>query len=189
VFLAVELPSAGRRQLASLLGQLAGLDKQVRPTRAEGLHLTLRFLGQVEPGKEAWIRTVAARVARETVAFPFELGGLEVFAEAKQPRVIWAGIREGQAELGRLAEALAAGLFEAGWPPELRPIRAHCTLARVPEPLGASSRAALAALCDRSQGNPPLLMRAEALALLESIAMPVGPNRYPCRASWPLQQT
>lgn len=184
LFLAVPLPPALHRQLAPLLGQLAAVDPKVRPARLDGLHLTLRFLGPVEPPAEPALRLVADRVARETPAFPVEVQGLGVFAESLRPRIVWAGVGEGQAELKGLAETLAVGLSALGWPPERRPFLAHCTLARVSLPLGDHARAALAELCHRSQGGPPLVMRAGSLDLLESVKAPGGPNRYPRLARW-----
>jgi len=188
LFLAAEVPQALRQQLVPRLDQLAALDPSVRPVRAEGLHLTLRFLGAVAPEKEVAVRRVAARVALETAAFPIELQGLSVFATASRPQVIWAGVGAGEAELGRLAELLGAGLTKEGWSLERRSFHPHCSLARLPTALEASSRAALTELCERSRGDPPLFMQAQHLALLESVAVPGGPNRYPLRASWPLQE-
>jgi 2'-5' RNA ligase len=122
------------------------------------------------------------------MAFSIELQGLGVFAAARQPRVIWMGVGSGEAELGRLARLLGSGLSQEGWPRERRSFHAHCSLARVPAPLAASSRAALAELCDRGRGDPPLLMQVQQLVLLESVAVSGGPNSYPRRASWPLQE-
>ncbi|MGC1194732.1 MAG: RNA 2',3'-cyclic phosphodiesterase, partial [Candidatus Dormiibacterota bacterium] len=170
------------------LNQLAALDLGVTPVRADGLHLTLRFLGEVAPEREVAVRRVAAGVAAETVAFSIELQGLGSFATANQPQVLWMGLGAGEGELARLALQLGSGLSEEGWPPERRPFHAHCSLARMPAPLAAGSRAALAELCDQGRGDPPLRMEVRHLALLESVAVPGGPNRYPLRASWPLRE-
>lgn len=185
----MELPQSVRQQLTPLIDQLTALDRRVRPAGPEGLHLTLRFLGLVASDEEDALRLVAAQVAGQARAFPMEVQGLGIFEEANQPRAIWAGVGAGEVELKRLAGALDSGLGEKGWPPERRPFRAHCTLARLSGPLGASSRAALAEILDRARPGPSLATRVEGMALLESVTVPGGPNRYPCRASWPLQQS
>ncbi|MGC2191469.1 MAG: RNA 2',3'-cyclic phosphodiesterase [Candidatus Dormiibacterota bacterium] len=189
LFLAVELPQAVRQQLTPLIDQLAALDRKVRPAGPEGLHLTIRFLGPVAPHEEEAVRLVAARVAQETAAFPLEVEGLGIFEKANQPQVIWAGVGAGEVELKRLAGALSSGLAEKGWPLERRPLRAHCTLARLSGLLAASSRAALAEICDQARAGPPLATRVQRMALLESVTVPGGPNRYPCRGSWPFQRS
>jgi 2'-5' RNA ligase len=188
LFLGLELPPALGQALAPLLRQLAAIDPEVRPARAEGLHLTLRFLGPVELEAQAGIELVASRVAQENAAFRLGFQGLGTFPEGTHPRVIWAAVGEGQSEVGRLAEVLAGRLAGEGWRPEPRPFRAHCTLARLPERLSARSRAAVAEFCDRGGAEGPLLMRAETLALLKSVSVPGGPNRYPRLASWRFQQ-
>ncbi|HUY56883.1 MAG TPA: RNA 2',3'-cyclic phosphodiesterase [Candidatus Micrarchaeaceae archaeon] len=187
LFLALELPHEARQRLTPPLGRLAALDPGVRPARADGLHLTLRFLGRVEPEAEPSLRIAAERVARRTTEFLVELGGLGVFPNLAQPRVVWVGVRAGVAELDRLAGALGAELVRAGWSPERRPFRAHCTLARVAQPLGQRPGLLLAELIDQLRQESSIGFRAQRLALLESVAVDGGPNRYPCPASWPFQ--
>ena len=159
----------------------------MRPARADGLHLTLRFLGRVEPESEPSLRIAAERVAHGTTEFAVELGGLGVFPDLAQPRVVWLGVRAGVAELDRLAAALAAELVREGWPRERRPFRAHCTLARVALPLGQRLRLLLAELIDQFHQESSIGFRVQRLALLESVAVDGGSNRYPCPASWPFQ--
>ncbi|HVB13408.1 MAG TPA: RNA 2',3'-cyclic phosphodiesterase [Candidatus Dormibacteraeota bacterium] len=187
LFLALELPASLRRHLAIRLGQLGALDPRIRPVRADGLHLTLRFLGRMDAETETSIREAAGRVAQKTQAFGLELHGLGAFSQGAHPQVIWAAVRQGQSELGQLAEGLAAALAAAGWPPEPRPFVAHCTLARVPGGLGATAQAKLVDLGRRAGAEPPLPMRATALALLESVVVRGEPNRYPSRAGWSFQ--
>lgn len=184
LFLAVELPLPTRRAVAPVLRQLASLDPDLRPVRADGLHITLRFLGRVEPAREAAIRAVAARVASETKSFPLALEGMGTFPERARPRVLWAGVGEGRREISRLAESLRSGLAAAGWGPDPSPFRAHCTLARLPERLSTTSTKAIAEFCGGGLREGPLRAAIDSVFLLESVPVPRGPNRYPRRAKW-----
>jgi 2'-5' RNA ligase len=160
------------------------MDADLRPVRSDGLHVTLRFLGRVEPARESAIRAVAAGVAASTRSFPMSLEKMGTFPNGSRPRVLWLGVGQGRREIGTLADALQADLSEEGWTPDPGPYRAHCTLARLPESLSPSSAKALADFC--AQDLRPLRAAVEFLALLESLPVPRGPNRYPRRARWRL---
>jgi 2'-5' RNA ligase len=189
LFLAAEFPFSLRRALSPVLTELATIDPELRPVRADGLHVTLRFLGRVEAAAEPPVHALAARVASETKPFALSLVGMGTFPERSRPRVLWAGVGEGRPELSRLAEALRAGLAAQGGSMAPSPFRAHSTLARLPEHLGPTSAQALAEFCDRGLGPKPLRATIDFVALLESVPVPRGPNRYPRRARWRLGRT
>lgn len=186
LFVAIELSEPVRRALIPLLTQVANIDPKLRPVRAEGLHLTLRYLGQVEADRQRSIQSVASRVAAAAEPFPLALGGLGTFPEGDRPRVVWLGVDSGGIQLGRLADELAAGLAQVGWEPEARPFRPHCTVARIAGRLSPSAGSRLAEVCRRGWPGPPLETGAESLSLLESVSVPGGSNRYPCRERWQL---
>lgn len=144
LFLAVELSEAVRQSLAALQTELRKRCPGWRWVRAESLHLTLRFLGEVDEERDAACR----RLWREAVGRfgPFELGLSELgrFPPAGRPRVLWIGARaEPERTLGELAAALEDAARSAGFPAETRPFRPHLTLARaerrprVPDPAPA----------------------------------------------------
>ncbi|GAB6044054.1 RNA 2',3'-cyclic phosphodiesterase [Endothiovibrio diazotrophicus] len=96
-----------------------------RPMRAENLHLTLAFLGDVS-GETA---RCAAQAATTVRGEPFELP-FEEYGHFRRPQVLWCGPRETPEPLLRLVERLNAVLRPCGIEPEARPFRAHLTLAR-----------------------------------------------------------
>jgi 2'-5' RNA ligase len=102
----------------------------VRWVRVEGLHVTLRFLGDVETGR---IPELVDRVRAETSAlgpFRIRLGGVHAFPSARRPKVLVLDV--GPVEpLEELAEAVERGVVAAGFAPESRRFRAHLTLGRV----------------------------------------------------------
>ncbi len=130
--MALEIPAAVRENLAARINQLRPLAPQARWVRAENLHVTLKFIGEVPAQNAGAIRTSLSSVRGEG---PIELrfGGLSFFPDDKRPRVFWAGIEAGQA-LARLAGAIEHVLEPLGIAREQREFSAHLTLARFPQP-------------------------------------------------------
>jgi RNA 2',3'-cyclic 3'-phosphodiesterase len=131
-FLAVELPEAVRRDLARRLAELRASLPTARWVRADGLHLTLKFLGE-QP--EEVLARLADGVSPRLAGFsPVEvrLAGGGFFPSPRRPRVAWLG---GAAPgLERWATAIEECARELGLPAEQRPFAIHLTLARLPSP-------------------------------------------------------
>jgi 2'-5' RNA ligase len=133
-FFAIELDAGARRaaaELAAALRARPGGDA-VRWVRPESLHVTLRFLGDVEPGRAD---ALAARV-REEVAplapFRLQLAALGSLPPNRRPRVLVLELGP-EAPLAALARAVERGVVAAGCSPERRGFRGHLTLGRVRE--------------------------------------------------------
>lgn len=127
---------AATRRLAELRsGALANAARFVRP---EGLHVTLRFLGNVRrEALPALSRAVAAELA-PLEPFELHLGAPALFPSPRRPRAVALALAP-EAPLAALAAAVERGVVSAGFAPEPRPFRPHATLARVRE----GARAAL----------------------------------------------
>jgi len=127
-FFGLPLPDTHREVLESYLAGCASLAPQFRWTPAANLHLTLRFLGQVEL---ALAEGIADRVAASgPPAFELRLGELGTFKRGRLARVVWLGLETGAREAGVLAEVVEAECVQAGLEPEGRRFSAHLTLAR-----------------------------------------------------------
>jgi 2'-5' RNA ligase len=104
----------------------------VRWVPPENLHVTLRFLGDLEPARVA---SLAAHVRAQTAAlapFALQLGALASFPPGRRPRVVVLELAP-EAPLAALAEAVERGVVAAGCAPEPRAFRGHLTLGRVRE--------------------------------------------------------
>lgn len=149
-------------------------ERDVRWVRMDGLHLTLRFLG---PTPEADVPSVANAVRRAAEGHaPFEIGidGGGAFPNPNRPRTLWLAVTRGTAELTALAASLDRELVAAGWPPSVRPFRAHLTVARSDGiPAGADVGRRLAA----AAAGIDLRSAADRIVLFESITGG-GPARY-----------
>lgn len=175
------LPDAVRARLAAMVAEIRSRGPALAWVKADNLHLTLRFLGALEPGILARAQE-AMRVAAASVSasFTVELGGLGSFPARGAPRVVWAGVVAGGERLVALHAGLEAALEARGIPGEGRAFHPHVTLARARERRGG-------ARLDAVLGPGPRFGRLEvgALHLMRSDLGPGG-SRYSVLAEAPL---
>ncbi len=134
-FFAVDLPEATRAEALRVVeGMRSELSEGVRWVDEPGLHVTLKFLGEIGPS--AIPKLLQRAVARLVHVAPFrvELAGTGAFPNARAAKVLWIGIGEGTSALAKLARKLDAAGVGAGAPRERRPFRAHLTAGRLREP-------------------------------------------------------
>src|SRR5712691_11506638 len=132
LFVALEIPSEVRENLAGLLKSLRAVSPQTRWVRPENLHVTLEFIGEVEEAQLASIRTGLGGVrSDQPVALDFR--GLGFFPNEEHPRVFLAGI-EASPNLKTLAADIDKATEKLGIPREQRPFSPHLTLARFERP-------------------------------------------------------
>ena len=132
-FVAVSLDARARAAAGEAIRVLRAAPggPELRWVREETLHVTLRFLGNLAPSR---IPELVRRVRAETSQVaPFRLrpGAVAPFPDARRPRVVALAL-EPEAPLAELAAAVERGAQAAGFAPETRRFRAHCTLGRVP---------------------------------------------------------
>jgi 2'-5' RNA ligase len=127
---AVFPPAAVLTALEALRERLTAELPGLRWTASRNLHFTLRFFGDLVPAE----RDSAARVLDAVVpgfgAFPLELAGVGVFGGWRNPRIFWAGAREGGDTLETLARTLDEAFHDARLGRADKPFRAHLTLGR-----------------------------------------------------------
>ena len=100
--------------------------------RAENLHVTLKFLGEVADGKVTAVRSALESI-RSDKAVALEFRGLGFFPSEKHPRVFWAGM-EATLNLTTLANEIEGAVEKIGIPREKREFSPHLTLARFERP-------------------------------------------------------
>ncbi len=137
-FVAVDLSDEVRTALDAVQRRLRSSAPRadVRWVASAGMHLTLKFLGQVPEAGLAGIHSALADAVTLATAIPLACRGLGAFPGLARPRVLWAGLTGGVSELGRLAIACERVFEPLGFAPEERPFRGHVTLARVRSPRG-----------------------------------------------------
>ena len=171
-FLALELNEAARSEVARVQKVLAATLDGLRWVRPDLVHITLRFLGELDPGDVTPLsREVAQEVAGQE---PFEarLETLGSFPPRGRARVVWVGVGAGSEPMGGLADRVTAALARFGLPRDRRPFSPHVTLGRARR--GPVSTAPLAAL-----KVIPTPFPVERVTLFESRLSPRGPKYYP----------
>ncbi len=132
-------------------------------------HVTLRFLGEIDPMLTVELKALAIGVAAESRPFTLDLRSIGAFPSLDRPRVLWIG-GETPVEFRDLAERFERGVVELGLPPEQKPALAHVTIARV-------KGAADPRLARRAEEMNPLAVppcRPTSVALMQSELGPSG---------------
>lgn len=169
-FVAVPVPA--EPSIVALLGALAALRADLRAVPPEQLHFTLSFLGQVPDEARDGLAEGMAEAARGVKPFEVELKGVGAFPRARDPRVVWIGVRDPRpmVELAlRTRESLAA----RGFPGDDKDFRAHLTLARVKSERNVEELVRFLA----RHGNDELpTIQVRETRLYKSVLSPTGPT-------------
>ena len=135
LFVAIDLPEDVRESLERLQSDLRRHDLSgLRWTRPEGVHLTLKFLGETPPSSLAAIYAALSLAVSGTQPFRLALGAPGTFGNRRGPRVLWVDIEGDVQPLQQLQAAVERELAAAGFAAEERAFSPHLTLARVPQP-------------------------------------------------------
>ncbi len=131
--MAILLSDEVRDALAQEVERLQSVAPAVGWVRPENLHLTLKFLGHVSLETLARVEAGLAEAAADQHPLALAFAGLGAFPSIERPRVIWAGIVEGDEALVTLQARIEATLARQEIPREERPFHPHLTLGRVRE--------------------------------------------------------
>jgi RNA 2',3'-cyclic 3'-phosphodiesterase len=127
-FFGLRVPEAHRAAMAVFLTACATAAPQFRWTPAANLHLTIRFIGNVD---RPLVQAIADRLAAQSLlAFDLALANLGTFGHGRHVRVVWQDLRAGAEDVSALAAQVDAACATAGLVGEKRPFQPHLTLAR-----------------------------------------------------------
>jgi len=128
-FIALELPAEMRAALGRLMADVRHRFAGLRWVRPDGVHLTLRFLGETSPSQVERLRESLGAAAARCPRAEVPVSGFGLFPERGSPRVLWLGLELPEPMIA-LQAACEAAAVEAGFPPETRPFSPHLTLGR-----------------------------------------------------------
>jgi len=133
-FIAIELPESIHEALAREQSRFRAVSPDARWTRPEGIHLTLKFLGQISDEQVDEVKKALGQMERFE-KFTVRAKGFGFFPDARRPRVFWTGL-DAPPELARLAAQVESAMATLGFPSENRAFSPHLTLARfnIPRP-------------------------------------------------------
>lgn len=176
LFIAIELPDAVRLALRRMQTRLEQADREaiIRWTNADGIHLTLKFLGETPAGQEAAIRRALHEAAQGHASFALELAGMGCFPNTRRPRVVWAGVSGALDALSALHDAVERTVAPLGYPTDIRPFSPHLTLGRVRQGASPTGLAALGSSIDRVGEYEPVGWQVTGLSLMRSDLRPSG---------------
>ena len=179
LFVAVELPESAKSGLGKVIDALNTSDiPGIRTVRSEGIHLTLKFLGDVDADRVEAVTEALSKAVAGHAPFRLELGEVGAFPTLRRPRVLWVGINGDTEALASLQSDIEAALEAAGFAGDDRGYNPHLTLARLrpsirygpPPPSGKSA----ADVLKETPIEPGTLIPVERVSLMRTELHPDG---------------
>jgi RNA 2',3'-cyclic 3'-phosphodiesterase len=182
-FCAVELPDDVRSRVAEYIERLRSDFPHARASweKPEKLHITLKFLGEIEPARLEDLSGAASRAATRAEPFRLTIDEPGAFPPHGQPRVLWLAVEDASGRLAALQRTLEDACAAAGFPREPRPFKPHLTIARLRSPQGARELAA----AHREAHFEPQTFNVPELIVMRSELGPGG-SRYTLLSNYPL---
>lgn len=134
LFIAIELPPEIKQGIAKVQEQLRTAGANAGWTRPEGIHLTLKFLGEVPEERVPEIMAALTVASQGTGKLNLEVSGAGAFPNGKNPRVLWLGVAGDVAKLTELQAAVENAMAGLGFEREERKFSPHLTLGRIKYP-------------------------------------------------------
>lgn len=130
-FVAIEVSSGVRDCAADLIGELHRAQVDVKWVDPANMHLTLKFLGDVDARGVYEVCRAVQNAAAPLAPFDLQISGAGAFPNVRRPRTLWVGASEGEPALAALAEGVESELHKLGFRRESRRFHAHLTVGRV----------------------------------------------------------
>jgi len=131
LFIACPVPEEIKNKIADLESEFRVSNADVKWVRPESIHLTLKFLGEVDEDKISEINNKISKAIEGFSVFRAVVEKIGVFPDWKRIRVVWVGIEDGQKELNELSKSVEDKMASIGFKKEKRGFTAHITIGRV----------------------------------------------------------
>ncbi|HEX8455906.1 MAG TPA: RNA 2',3'-cyclic phosphodiesterase [Pyrinomonadaceae bacterium] len=178
IFCAVELPEEVRARIAAHIEEVRaaadGSTLKISWERTEKLHLTLKFLGELEATRLEALTRAATRAAAAGGKFAVALREAGAFPAHGNPRVLWFGLEDESGQLAQLQARLEIECEREGFAREARPFRPHITIARI---RFANTAARHVARLHRETVFPPATFDVREFVVMQS-RLGAGGSRY-----------
>ncbi|MEX2080563.1 MAG: RNA 2',3'-cyclic phosphodiesterase [Dehalococcoidia bacterium] len=188
LFVACEIPDEPRQVIGAVIEDLKQRSgESVRWIRPEGLHVTLKFLGEVPVKKLPSIKLAIQEAVTGHSPFTLEFSSIGTFGGREGLRLMWVGIAGDVLRLEALVKSTNAALAVVGFEPERRPFRPHLTLGRVRDEISTRKRAEIEVAVGRVTPEESA-WRIAHVSLMRSRMLSTG-ARYDVLATFPLRLT
>ncbi|MCH7606189.1 MAG: RNA 2',3'-cyclic phosphodiesterase [Chloroflexi bacterium] len=175
VFIAIHISVDARQALAELIESLAETaPRGVRWVDPKGIHLTLKFLGDINPSLAGRVVEAMGESGRASSLFNLQLSNVGMFPNERQPRVLWAGIGGDLDALSALQEQVEQTLSPLGFPREKRPFNPHLTIGRVRDGVSRGERRRIGQALSAASLQPAQPWSVECIHLIQSNLKPQG---------------
>jgi len=174
-FIAIELPDPVKDSLSSLEDRLRPAEHPyVKWVDPQGIHLTLKFLGNIAPDQVPRIIEAITLASQGTSPLKLQIGGLGAFPNLQRPRVIWVAVTGEVDPLIALQRGMDQALVPLGFAIERRPFSPHLTLGRLRERASPGERNSIGKLvmATKSEGSPA--QEVNQISLMRSTLTPSG---------------
>lgn len=131
MFIAIKIPETIKEKIRELQKELRETITGVRWVKPEIIHLTLKFLGEVEERQLEDVCSVIKASIKEIPKFNISLAELGAFPNLRRPRVLWISLKVGREKIIELITKLEQGFAKIGFKPEDRKPSPHLTIGRV----------------------------------------------------------
>ena len=138
LFIAVNFTAKDRRKIRSAVRPLRKQDYPVRWLDPRDYHLTLKFLGTVDPRQLDALTQLTDQVAAQTSRFPLDIRSVGAFPTIRLPRTLWVGVDPSPA-LRCLKQDLEWAMSSGGYERETRAFHPHITIGRADQTAGAGA--------------------------------------------------
>lgn len=169
------MPTSIQKSAANLVRRLSGERDGIKWVPGDNLHLTLKFLGDVDNREVPKVCDVVRQCCEEVGPFTLHLRGAGAFPDKNRPRVVYAGVLEGGEPLTKIVGGLEPGMAKLGFKPEPRDYIPHLTLGRT----RGGSRRGSPELTERIEANESFdlgFTEVEKLVIMASFLDKAGPT-------------
>ena len=188
LFVACEVPEETRQAITEVIEVLrARSGTAVRWIRPEGIHVTLKFLGEVPVKQLPAIKLAVHEAVMVSSPFELEFSNIGTFGGREGLRIMWVGIAGDVLRLEKLVRDVNAALGVVGFQAERRPFRPHLTLGRVRDEISTRQRAEIEVAVGKMD-VPPATWRTNQVSLMRSRLTTTG-AQYEVIATFPLRVT
>ena len=185
-FVAIELPDQIRAELAGMIEQLRRVRvRGLRLVNPDGIHLTLKFLGNVPKARVDSVAEAVSHAAAAHPAFAAVLEGVGVFPDGAAPSVLWVGVGGDLPDMLKLHQGVDEALGGLGYARERRQFSAHLTVARIGRQTSSADRLRAREALYSARVESGLSFKVDFLSLMRSMLRPEG-ARYERLARMPL---
>jgi 2'-5' RNA ligase len=186
LFVACEVPDDVKETIHDVIEELRSKSgSDVRWIRPEGVHVSLKFLGEVPTKKLPSVKLAIQEAVVGHSPFELEFSTIGTFGGREGLRIMWVGIAGDVLRLEALVRAVNAALAVVGFEPERRPFRPHLTLGRVRDEVPTRRRAEIEVAVGKST-VPPVSWRTAQVSLMRSRLTESGAT-YEVLATFPLR--